>query len=75
MIEILFRRKMIREILNRYSNSFWHQLVPYIMEIGILYVSRNYNIAELSVEDYKYILGKKNHLFKLQKIWKIRILN
>lgn len=57
MIENLFRRKQIKEVLNQYSQNKWNQLIPIIMEIGVIYLKNNFNLPALSVEELKEILN------------------
>lgn len=66
MIEYLYRRKMIREFLNQYSNKMWNQLIPLIVEIAIVYLRKNYNLAETNLEDFKNILGIILEFFNFQ---------
>jgi hypothetical protein len=58
MIEILYRRKLIRDLLNQYSSKQWEVIIPLIVEIGIVnLMNNNFNITGLTIEDYKIILG------------------
>jgi hypothetical protein len=58
MIEILYRKKIIRDVLNQYSTKQWNALIPILLEIGILFLKNNFIITELNIQDFKNILGK-----------------
>lgn len=72
MIELLYRRKVIREMLNQFSTKQWNQIIPLILEIGVIYLRNNFRTTELSVLDFKNILGnykvKYNYLIKFKII-------
>ncbi len=57
MIEILFRRKIIREMLNQFGTKHWNQIIPIFLEIGILFLKNNFVVTELNIQDFKNILG------------------
>jgi hypothetical protein len=59
MIELLYRRKVIREMLNQFSTKQWNQIIPLILEIGVIYLRNNFRTTELSVQDFKNILGNQ----------------
>lgn len=64
MIELLYRRKVIREMLNQFSTKQWNQIVPIILEIGVIYLRNNFRTTELSVLDFKNILGNHKVIYK-----------
>ena len=68
MIEILYRKKLIRDVLNQYSTKQWNALIPILIEIGILFLKNNFIITELNIQDFKNILGKIN---KTQRIFQL----
>ncbi len=57
MFELFNRRKIIREILKQFAYDQWEDIIPIIVEIGILYMKQSYpSMLDMSVEDYKMIL-------------------
>jgi hypothetical protein len=58
MIELLYRRKAIREVLNQFSSRNWNIIIPILVEIGILYIKNHFNIANMKIENFKEILCK-----------------
>lgn len=72
MIELLYRRKVIREMLNQFSTKQWNQIIPLILEIGVIYLRNNFRTTELSVLDFKNILG--NHKVIYNYLIKFKII-
>ena len=61
MMEILYKKKVIRDFLSLYSESSWTQLVSHILEYGIILFKKKFNVAALSPEDiYKIVENFKN---------------
>ena len=56
MIDLLYRRKIVREVLNNFSSKNWNILVPLLVEIGIIFIKKNFNITEMSLDDLKQVL-------------------
>ena len=51
MMEILYKKKVIRDFLSLYSEKYWTQLVSHILEYGIILFKKKYTISALSPED------------------------
>lgn len=56
MIEILHKRKEIRELLNNYPPNQWENIIPLIVEIGISYLHSTYPKVDFTIEDFTTIL-------------------
>ena len=78
-MEILYKKKVIRDFLSLYSESSWTQLVSHILEYGIILFKKKFNVAALSPEDiYKIVENFKNdeHIYdKKSNVKKIGIKN
>jgi len=57
-LEKLFRRKLIKDFFNNYSDAKWESLLQNILEIGIAFLDKNYIISQLSLENLQNILSK-----------------
>ena len=70
MMEILYKKKVIRDFLSLYSESSWTQLVSHILEYGIILFKKKFNVAALSPEDiYKIVENfKMMNIFMIKKI-------
>ena len=56
MMEILYKKKVIRDFLSLYNEKFWIPLISHICEYGIILFKKKYTIASLNPEDiYKII--------------------
>jgi hypothetical protein len=58
MIEVLYRRKIIREVLNQFSSRNWNIIIPILVEIGILFIKQHHNIGQMNIEKFKEVLCK-----------------
>jgi hypothetical protein len=58
MIELLYRRKVVREFLNKYSTNLWNGIIPLVFEIGILNLQTSFNTLNFSKEELTNILSK-----------------
>ena len=56
MLEILTKRKEIRELLNNYPPNQWENIIPLMVEIGISYLHSTYPKVNFTVEDFRTIL-------------------
>ena len=65
MIDIILRRKPIRDFLNNYSNECWKEIIPTVMEMGVLNLKNSFGTYQFSKEDFNSILHDL-HNFKLQ---------
>ena len=73
MIEFLYRRKVIREMLNQFSTKQWNLVIPIILEIGVHYLRNNFRTTELNIQDFKNILEDlKNKDSELSSYLKLR---
>jgi hypothetical protein len=73
MIEFLYRRKVIREMLNQFSTKQWNFVIPIILEIGVHYLRNNFRTTELNIQDFKNILEDlKNKDSELSSYLKLR---
>jgi hypothetical protein len=73
MIEFLYRRKVIREMLNQFSTKQWNIVIPIILEIGVHYLRNNFRTTELNIQDFKNILeDMKNKDSELSSYLKLR---
>ena len=55
-MEILQRRKLCREFLNKYSENFYPELVSKIFEIGLLTLKNSFNKLNFSLEELDNII-------------------
>lgn len=62
-LEKLLRRKVIKDFLSSYSEGKWESLIQTTLEIGLVYLEKNYNISKLSLENLQNILGTNNKTF------------
>lgn len=58
MIEILYKRKIIRDFLSLFSDLKWNQLIIHTLEYGILQLKQKINLASLSIDDIMNFVGK-----------------
>ena len=65
MIDIILKRKPIREFLYNYSNERWKEIIPTVMEIGVLNLKNSFGTYQFSKEDFDSILHDL-HTFKPQ---------
>ena len=43
MIEIIFKRRPIREFLKKYPSDKWKEIIPDVLEIGVLNLKNSFN--------------------------------
>jgi hypothetical protein len=58
MIEVLYKKKIIRDFLSLFTENYWKQLIGYILEYGIITFKKHHNIASMSPEDITQIIDK-----------------
>jgi hypothetical protein len=58
MIEVLYKKKVIRDFLSLFTENYWKQLIGYILEYGIITFKKHHNVASLSPEDIFQIIDK-----------------
>jgi hypothetical protein len=51
MIEMLYKKKIIRDFLSLFTENYWKQLISCILEYGIINFKKHHNIASLTPED------------------------
>ena len=56
MIEIIFKRRPIREFLKKYPSDKWKEIIPDVLEIGVLNLKNSFNTLMFSKEDFNNIL-------------------
>ncbi len=56
MLEILTKRKEIRELINNYPQNQWENIIQLIIEIGISYLHSTYPKVNFTVEDLRTII-------------------
>ena len=62
MLEVLCKRKTIRDFLKQYSTEAWPQIIPYICEIAIFNLQNSFGTLMFSKDDFKNIIHNlKNH--------------
>ena len=59
MIELLYKRRNVREFLNKYSPKLWAEVIPYVVEIGVMNLKTSFKTLYFSKEDFTNILGKR----------------
>jgi len=64
-LEMLFRRKLIKDFFACHSESSWETLLQTLLELGCAYLINNYNISELNLENLQKILCKFFVNFKI----------
>ena len=64
MLELLNKRKEIRELLNQYPASQWDNIIPLILEIGIIYLKSTYSTVNFPAEDFQKILHEMKEKHK-----------
>ena len=57
MIEILYKRKIIRDFLSLFSDLKWNQLIIHTLEYGILQLKQKCSLASLSIDDIINLVG------------------
>lgn len=77
MIEIIFKRRPIREFLKKYPSDKWKEIIPDVLEIGVLNLKNSFNTLMFSKEDFNNILfdlrnfkPKKKTVAKPEKVKK-----
>lgn len=77
MIEIIFKRRPIREFLKKYPSDKWKEIIPDVLEIGVLNLKNSFNTLMFSKEDFNNILfdlrnfkPKKKTVTKSEKVKK-----
>lgn len=66
MIEILYKRKIIRDFLSLFSDNKWNQIIIHTLEFGILQLKLKNNLASLSIEDIMNFVGIWQILFQMR---------
>lgn len=56
MLEVLCRRKRIRNFLNLYSPDKWTEVIPYVVEIAILNLKNSFGTLLFDKDEFKNIL-------------------
>lgn len=56
MMEILYKKKVIRDFLSLYNEKYWTQLVSHVLEYGIILFKKKYTISALSPDDIYQIV-------------------
>lgn len=56
MIEIIFKRRPIRDFLKQYPSEKWKEIIPDVLEIGVLNLKNSFNTYLFSKEDFSNIL-------------------
>ena len=56
MLEVLCRRKRIRNFLNLYSSDKWTEIIPYVVEIAILNLKNSFGTLLFDKDEFKNIL-------------------
>jgi hypothetical protein len=56
MIEIILKRKPIRDFLKNYSSERWTEIIPNVLEIGVLNLKNSFGTYQFSQEDFQSIL-------------------
>ncbi len=51
MIEMLYKKKIIRDFLSLFTENYWKQLIVSIVEYGIINFKKHHNIAALTPEE------------------------
>ena len=77
-MEILYKKKVIRDFLSLYSESSWTQLVSHLLEYGIILFKKKYNVTALSPEDIFKIVEnfkKEEHIYDKKNVKKIGMKN
>ena len=61
MLEACLQRRIIRSFLNNYTENRWSQLIPSLIEIGILYLQNTFhNKALFTDEEIKNVIQKND---------------
>jgi hypothetical protein len=58
MIEVLYKKKVIRDFLSLFTENYWKQLIGYLLEYGIIVFKKHHNINSMSPEDITQIIDK-----------------
>lgn len=61
MLEVLCKRKIIRDFLKQYSTEAWPQIIPYICEIAIFNLQNSFGTLMFSKDDFKNIIHNLKH--------------
>lgn len=61
MIENCLSRKIIRDFLKNHSENKWKDLIPILIEIGILYLQKTFDKMNLTNEELKKVSHKLQH--------------
>ena len=61
MLEVLCKRKTIRDFLKQYSTEAWPQIIPYICEIAIFNLQNSFGTLMFSKDDFKNIIHNLKH--------------
>ncbi len=58
MLEVLTKRKEIRDLLIRFNRNEWDILIPLLVELGISLIRQDYYLDDLTLEDFSDIADK-----------------
>lgn len=79
MMELLYKKKIIRDFLSLFTENYWKQLITSIVEYGIINFKKHHNIASLTPDEIIQIVEslkkdenledkkKLNNILSLQK--------
>lgn len=56
MIEIILKRRPIRDFLKNYSSEKWKEVIPNVLEIGVLNLKNSFGTYQFSKEEFNNIL-------------------
>ena len=51
MIELLYKKKIIRDFLSLFTENHWKQLISSLVEFGIINLKKQHKIASLTAEE------------------------
>lgn len=71
MIELLYKKKIIRDFLSLFTENYWKQLISSMLEYSIINFKKHHNIASMTPEDILNVvesLKKDENLIEKKKI-------
>ena len=58
MIDVIFKRRPIRDFLKNYPTEKWKEVIPDVFEIGVLNLKNSFNKTNFTKKEFENILSE-----------------
>ena len=58
MIDVIFKRRPIRDFLKNYPTEKWKEVIPDVFEIGVLNLKNSFNKTNFTKKEFETILSE-----------------